>query len=365
MAAARTQAITNGGIGCSDTGCRFELIDGTSPERLVRLVEDIHRLPVFPNAGIKLLEAFKNPDYSVKQLAEIIAGDVGLSARVLSIANSSYYGVKNRITSVSHAVMMLGAREVEHLAMTLCFLQISPQTRRLDVSFSPTRYIEHSLFVGRIAQFLAGEIGLQTVGRGEAYAAGLLHDIGLFVLFRFHPEQLRSALRLAESRQLTYNEAEMLQFGASHAALGAWLAERWNFPRHLCEAIAYHHVPPPSSVLVPELVALLKLSKRIAIRLDVRNSVDADVEPLDEGSLALLAQHGFPAETGALVETLCAQCELELNALYADMARILRGSTPPRRTMADVERGLVSSRATAPTPRRQALWSRVLSWLGL
>lgn len=338
------------------------LNDGTSPARLAALVREMSNLPVFPAAGLKLLDALRSPSYSVRQLSDIISSDVGMAARVLSMANSTRYGIKHRVATVSHAVMMLGAEEIEHLAMTLCFLQVSPPRVSIRSPFSPTRYIEHSMFVGRVAQHLAGALGFQLVGRGEAYAAALLHDIGLYVLYRYHRELLHKAVRHAAKWKTTQLRAEIETIGATHAALGAWLAQRWNIPRPLCEAIAYHHQAPPADSMAPELLTVLKLAKRVALEMNVRNGLDELPEELDGGSLHLLRRRGWEGTASEITARLRAEHGRVFEAHWAGLQRLLHGFRPAGgRRVGDLEN---AEEQDEESPE-DGLLARMRRWFGI
>ena len=343
--------------------------DGTSPEHLERVIRGIADIPVFPAAGLKLLAAFKNPYYTGKQLGEIIAGDVGLSARVLRMANSAYYSIQNKVTSVNHAVSLLGVREVEQMTLNLCFMAVSPQDRGDNEEFGPASYVRHSMVAAKVGQYLAGEIVFQLVGKGEAYAAGLLHDVGLILLFRNRRAALQESLQMAREKGLGYAKAELAVLHVSHAALGAWLAQQWNLPRSLCEAIAYHHCTPPQNAIQPELIALLKLSEKLAERLSAANVTETtEEEPLDASTLHYLADRGLPNDPRELVETVWTRHQKQLEKLGAEVEAMLAATTetPQRRAIGDLDRAAGKQAPPAgPTPAKpESGMAKLRRWFG-
>ncbi|MBE7560927.1 HDOD domain-containing protein [bacterium] len=348
-------------------GGRIVPLDGTSAEHLERMIRDMADVPVFPAAGLKLLAAFRNPYYNARQLGEIISGDVGMSARVLRMANSAYYSIKNKVTTVNHAVTLLGVREMEQMAMNLCFMSVSPQESGGGDRFDPLGYTRHSMMVGKVAEYLSGVIVFQMLGRGEAYAAGLLHDVGMILLYRNRRAALSEALTVAREKGLGYAQAELAVLQVSHAALGAWLAQMWNLPRNLCEAIAYHHSMPPETAIQPELVALLKLSEALAQRLEAATLAEIlDDEPLDAPTLRILGARGLPADPRELVDVVYSRHEEDFARLGREVEGMLSAAsdTAPRRTVGDLQ-GRIEPERPPPTPDKDGGGlSRLKRWFG-
>jgi putative nucleotidyltransferase with HDIG domain len=322
--------------------------DSTNPAALERIVGKLDDLPTFPEAGLKLLKAFSGANYNAKKLGEIIASDVSMSVRVLRSINSAFYGLSNQISSVPHAVSLLGMAEIENLTMNICLLNVADKVRRRKNSFDPNQYIKHSMFVGRVAQHLASVLSFQMVSPGEAYTAGLLHDVGVYLLYRNYSEDMQTAIEEAERLEISYDETELANFEVTHAALGSWMTQQWKLPPSLYEAIAYHHCDVPQECLVPELAALLKLSEMIALTMDVGNTVEGRAQMLDQHSRQLLTRCGLPAESEAMISMVLAKHGEKIQELLDELEQMLEGK--PRSEVSSIE---VAGEAPAPKTATQ------------
>ena len=200
--------------------------------------------------AIDLMQEMGRPDISLREVSEKIVRDPTLSARILRVANSSYYGTANRISTVSHAVTMLGVNEVKTLVQGLCMVELSTPQGALSAVFGGKAFAAHATVVSFLSGCLAQRFKFQGLGRGEAESAGLLHDIGLCLLGsgdkrRYRDVQLQfwdhleGMLRAPEGFSIIQVERDVLGF--THAELGGWMASEWNLPFNIQEALAFHH----------------------------------------------------------------------------------------------------------------------------
>lgn len=185
----------------------------------------------------KLLEALRDDGMGVAETAEIIEKDIDLSARLLKLVNSPFYGLPWKVDTIARAVTVAGAARVATLAMGMT----AAETFR-DI---PKEYVDmeafwkHSLAVATAARILAGRIGLDGVERW--FAAGLLHDVGRLLLFKIAPEATGAALALAHSQGRLFGPVEKEMLGLDHQEIGAKLFTSWRFPDTMIEAAACHH----------------------------------------------------------------------------------------------------------------------------
>jgi len=203
------------------------------------------RLPIRPSTATRLFELIDDPDASLSQFAEIVEIDPVLSARVLRMANSAAYGVRGGVASATRAVMMLGASAVQAITAAAAFPLLSD-----GVDLGPDSFWPHAMEVGAAASTVAGEL---EVGAGEAFSAGLLHDIGAVLLHLRDPSLYADVVRRGGERLLDHERAA---FGADHCEVGAAAVAKWGFPKSLVEAVRDHHLP---------LVGAGKLTKAVAI----------------------------------------------------------------------------------------------------
>ncbi|MCG3199741.1 MAG: HDOD domain-containing protein [Candidatus Omnitrophica bacterium] len=212
---------------------------------------DPHNL--FSTGHMELLRKLNRLDLSARDLSKVIVNNPAITARVLRVANSPYYGIPNKISTLNHAVSLLGVEQVRTLVQAFCFSEATSTAKGKARIFEPRSFAAHSLAVAQLAGKLAKHFGFQMLGAGEAETAGLLHDIGKSVLAvdqqsiarDMRNEYLRraSTTREDDCEVGTLLEAELEILGFTHAELGAWLASTWNLPLGVREAIYYSHGP--------------------------------------------------------------------------------------------------------------------------
>lgn len=227
--------------------------------QLRRVTEDLVALPTLPLVASRLLEAIANPETSSEEVARIISLDPALTARTLKLANSDFYGFPRKVGSVDLAVVVLGANTVRDLVLSAAVFQtIGAAGSELTALWN------HAMACGVAARVLADRTGYRLAG--EAYAAGVLHDVGKVALRQSYPDRFEAIVKLAREQRLSIAEAERGVLGSDHAEVGGWLAERWGLPADLVEAIACHH-RPERAVVNPELSTLVHLANSLAERI--------------------------------------------------------------------------------------------------
>ena len=209
-------------------------------DELRRITEHIIELPAAPLIVAQILDLIDDPTTSATMLARLLASDQALTARILKLANSSYYAFAKPIKTVQLAITLLGYQTVAGLALTLSFTRGFARSNRED-EFDSLAFWEHSLTVAVVARGLARELDL-TSG-AELFTMGILHDIGKLIIHEYMHDRYLSI----ESRGRLYGEvsyeAEREVLGVDHAEIGGWLCESWNLPEEICHAVRYHHAP--------------------------------------------------------------------------------------------------------------------------
>ncbi len=219
---------------------------GLTPRKVKALVNHIYDLPTLPTTVAKLLELIDNPRSTAYQLGQMISEDQVLTAHVLKLANSVYYGFPRRIKTIPLAVVILGYETLKNVLLTVSIIdRFSRQANGLRFDFS--LFWDHTLATAIASKILARDAGYQLTG--EAFVAGLLHDLGKLILSQYMPEEFSRIYRLSfQNRQPMYNMEKRMLKGVTHAEVGAWLAERWHLPGTLVQAIRYHHEPTEAPV---------------------------------------------------------------------------------------------------------------------
>ncbi|MGC8492738.1 MAG: HDOD domain-containing protein [Syntrophobacteraceae bacterium] len=216
-----------------------------SDEFLVKIVSRIDSLPSLPSLYEEVVEEVNSEEGTLERVAEIIAKDAGMSAKLLQLVNSSFFGLSAKVTNIHRAVSLLGTETIKTLVLSV---KIFSQFDRPGLP-SVSKLWEHSLSTGMIARSIAAQQGLEQNHIDEAFTASLLHDVGKLILFDKLPEKFAEASRLSADACRPIWEAEQSVFGTTHAQVGAYLIGLWGLSETLVKAIAFHHSPGKSSDL--------------------------------------------------------------------------------------------------------------------
>ena len=220
---------------------------------LKQLVSRTHSLPSIPAVYTKLMAAVQSPDVTPKEIGQIISQDLAMSAKVLQLVNSAFFGAQRRITNPTEAVIYLGIETVRALAVTVSvFSQFD--TQRVP-SFSLQALRDHSLAVATLARGIAESLRLPKSSVEDAFLGGLLHELGKLVLACNYPQQYGEALLRAEQNGIPVQQAELEVFGTTHAQVGAYLLWLWGLPDGVTEIVAGYDHPRAEQQQAP-LVAV-------------------------------------------------------------------------------------------------------------
>jgi HD-like signal output (HDOD) protein len=207
-------------------------------ESLARVVGEMGELPSAPRVYSSLTAALGDPNSSLGQIGAIIEQDVALSAKILQLVNSAFFGLSRDITSVHHAVSYLGVDILQGLVLSVEAFRVFKSSPCLT-RFSIDEFQAHAQLTARIARTFT----LPKVMGDAAVSACVLHDVGKLVLAARLPDQLQQAMGVASEQNRALHEVEQELYGVTHAEIGAYLLGLWGLPAPVTEAVAYHHVP--------------------------------------------------------------------------------------------------------------------------
>jgi len=252
-----------------------------TPESIRDKVQSIIQLPALPTIAMEVVELVDNPKTSASRLGKLISTDQALTAKVLKIANSPFYGFPRKISTIDFAIIVLGYDALKEIVISISL--VSSLQRKSDAQFDAKAFWDHSILSGVLARRLARDLGYRV--SGEVFVGGLLHDMGISVLHRYFKNEFRRIAEIIKETDLTALEAEESVLGVTHAEVGGWLAERWNLPSHLVEAIIMHHTPGQAQQN-KDLVALIHCADIFAWRMtpqpmDFDKGVDFDQDALN------------------------------------------------------------------------------------
>jgi HD-like signal output (HDOD) protein len=235
--------------------------------RLGNFIRGASRLPVLPQVTVRLLAAVDSPERTSNEIAEIIEADPSLSAKLLKLANSSFYGQRGRISTIRNAVMVLGSKTIRSLALVVWTYTLRSQARDVEEMMAPL--LAHGLATGVAAGMLA-----ERINRGwgdDAFMAGLLHDIGRVALVAQMGTEYRTTIRdPAERESVLLHEKESMTLGFDHRDLGSVLMKCWGLPPFLADVAEKHHdagISPRNQIFVAAVALADTLSTRLGFNL--------------------------------------------------------------------------------------------------
>ncbi len=233
-----------------------------SPDYIKEKVQTIIQLPALPTIAMEVVEMVDNPKTSASKLGRLISTDQALTAKVLKIANSPFYGFPRKISTIDFAIIVLGYDALKEIVISISL--VSSLQKKSDALFDAKGFWDHSITSGVLARRLARDLGYRV--SGEVFVGGLLHDMGISVLHRYFRAEYKRITEILQETDLNALEAEESVLGVTHAEVGGWLAERWNLPDHLVEAIRFHHTPTRADKN-KDLVALIHCADVFALRM--------------------------------------------------------------------------------------------------
>lgn len=281
----------------------------TKSIELKSLVKDIQGLVSLPEVALKINAMVDDPNVSVEQIGELISQDPALTLRVLAIANSPFYGLQSKVSTIARAVTVLGTKQITDVVMstatTNAFSGIPIHLISVD------DFWHHSLYCGLLAQELSSKHNPPL--RDSMFVAGLLHDIGHLVMFNKIPEQIHDALlRTVQGESLPLYQEEQEVMGFDHGQVGAELAREWNLPGYLIECMAFHHQPEKAKEYKLE-VALIHIANAVASLPYVDDIDESDLKDVNESCWKLT---GLSPQDVQAATTIAQEKITEMKAVY-------------------------------------------------
>ncbi len=225
----------------------LSLRDLLADSKFLAVVSGVTSLPSFPQIYSEILEELNSPEYSVHAIGETISKDPAISAKILQLVNSAFFGLGRQISHPAEAATLLGLDIIKQLVLTVELFSQFDTNKLCRSGFSLDRLLDHSIRVGMLAKQIALSEQSDKVIAEQSYLAGFLHDIGQLILVDHMPEQYKSVLDLEHADPGRSYTAEQAIIGTNHTAVGAYLLGLWGFADAVLEAVAFHHAPIKSS----------------------------------------------------------------------------------------------------------------------
>lgn len=232
-------------------------------------------LPTLPMIHSQLQRVVSDPESSAEDAARVISFDAGLTASLLRLVNSSFYGFPSRIETISRAVALVGTTQLTSLAMGTTVIGLFNDHPEDLINLE--RFWRHSVATGVLAGNLARRAGEREPER--LFVAGLLHDVGLLLMYRAIPDECRRVQRFIRERGALLHQAEMNILGFDHAMLGGMMLRKWNLPYPLVNAVLRHHSPDRSPGHAEP--ALIHVANVLAASMDSAPGGEPFIQPLN------------------------------------------------------------------------------------
>lgn len=252
-------------------------------ESLRTLVEKIKKIPTIPVVAHEILSLIRDDLVAINKLEKIVENDPAISAKIMSVANSAFYGYKTSAKTLDNAIMRIGFNSVKNIALGISLLTVlgnGKDQRTLDYQ----RVFNHSVSVGFIAGALIREFKFDI--SEEIFINGILHDLGYMVLNRYFPKTYIEVLAEFE-KEKSLLDAEENVLGFTHAEVGRWLAEKWNLPNAVADTILYHHKPSLAK-RHKRRVSLIHIADYITTKFIISPTEKDPEYPFDFSSLEML-----------------------------------------------------------------------------
>jgi len=208
-------------------------------DKIKRIMAQVKSFPGMPHTAAKLLKMLKDSESTATQIEDILRYDAGLTANILKLTNSAYFGIPSKVSSVRQAIVMLGWKRVMQLVMTMCMSTVMKKPIP-GYDLPQGALWRHSVAVSVAAEAVVKALKIPEAE--EVFTAALLHDVGKLVLGGFVKNDL-AQIKTMVSKGIAFEVAEYMVIGTDHAEIGARILEKWAFPQELVNAVNWHHDP--------------------------------------------------------------------------------------------------------------------------
>lgn len=208
--------------------------------RLRRIIESIDSLPTLPDTATRIIELADRENYHVSEIVTIIEKDPSVATRVLKVANSPFYGFLGRISSIDHAVALLGVNELKNIVLASA-LSIYFGNGKSPGNISLPALWKHSVITAFVSRMLGEEFNEADVA--SLFLIGLIHDIGYVIISKYLPDEYSRLMEVAREEDSDMYSLEKKIIGATHCEIGAMVLKSWRFPPKVVLSVLFHHEP--------------------------------------------------------------------------------------------------------------------------
>ncbi|MBU1172655.1 MAG: HDOD domain-containing protein [Proteobacteria bacterium] len=269
----------------------------------LKILESIKDLPTLPVIAFEVNRMLMNSSTSIDLLSETIKKDQSIVSKILKLVNSAFYGARSKVSTIHEAVIRLGFNSVRNIVVSVSVFDAFAMNDDQGLAFDIEDLWKHSVGVAITSKYLSEKAGLQDPD--DCFVSGLLHDIGLIILAQNFPEVLKEMMGMVRQEGVSIYDAEKKLLQIRHNKIGELMAQKWQLPTSLCDALKYHHLPIRGAIN-PELITLVHLGDVICNRYmitsinpkkDKRSPILTSVSPQSEKILEkyfMYADDWFP-----------------------------------------------------------------------
>lgn len=244
--------------------------------RVEEVLVMVKHVPPYPKVAQRVMELLEDPNTTASQLAEVIQFDSAITANVLKICNSAYFGLTQKMSSLDEGLVVIGHNILKDIIITSCSAKFYKGDVAAGYDLEQGELWKHSVACGIMARLVIKYF--KDVDPSSAFTAAILHDIGKRFMSSFISEEYELVVNKVEKDKCSFVEAEQEIIGIDHAALGGIILEKWEFPADMKEAVENHH--KPDALEKGELTALVSLANALVVSMGIGVGVDGLNTPL-------------------------------------------------------------------------------------
>jgi HD-like signal output (HDOD) protein len=245
---------------------------------LLATIKKISTIPTIPTVLEKITLLLQNPQTSAEEIGRAITTDQALASKVLKLVNSAFYGFPGRISTITHAVVILGFATIKNIVLTASIFDTFKKNDPANNNFDMEKFWFHSVAVGAASKSIAKFVGSSE--SEECFIAGLIHDIGKVICCQYLAAEFGQIVQLTNHMGQLFVESERQLFGATHMDIGGYLAESWNLPENLQYSVKFHHIPSKSRNHFM-MTAIVHTADIFVRAMDYGNGGDAKIPSID------------------------------------------------------------------------------------
>jgi putative nucleotidyltransferase with HDIG domain len=207
-------------------------------------LDRIEDLPTLPVVAMEVNKMLLDYDTTIDKLSDAIEKDQAMVSKILKLVNSAFFGLRGKISNISHAIVVLGFNTIRNAVVSISIIDAFSVKESLD-GFDIAEFWKHSVAVAVTSKYLAEKTGIHSAD--DCFVAGLLHDMGKIVLLQHFKDLFQKIWRTVKGNNLSFYEAEKSHIQIDHARIGGYLTRKWQLPPALVDAIRFHHCVTPDA----------------------------------------------------------------------------------------------------------------------